>query len=193
MKLVLDKKHENRVEFLASDLPVEFANMIRRYTISRVPVLAIDHVTFYDNTTAFWDEYVAHRIGLLPIITPKKIPENAEIIFTLDAEGPKTIYTSDLTSTDDEIKVAKDNIPIATLGANQRLRLEGKAVLGKATRHAKFQAGLVGYGEEEKGLRMFVESFFQMPPADVLNRGCDSIISDFEDLEDALGKKKKKK
>jgi len=40
---------------------------------------------------------------------------------------------------------------------------------------------------------MFVESFFQMPPVDVLNRGCESIINDLEDLEDALGKKKKKK
>ncbi|MBN1169413.1 DNA-directed RNA polymerase subunit D [Candidatus Micrarchaeota archaeon] len=189
MKLVLDKKHENRIEFLASDVQIEFANMIRRYTISRVPVLAIDNVTFYDNTSAFWDEYISHRLGLLPVITPEKLPKNAEILFSLDAEGPKTVYTADFTSTDEEIKVAKNNIPIATLGPQQRLRLEGKAVLGTATTHAKFQAGLVGYGEEEKGLRMFVESFFQMQPSEVLIRGCNSIISDLNDLESALKKK----
>ena len=193
MKLVLDKKHENRIEFIATGLSVEFANVIRRYSISRVPVFAIDHVTFYDNTTALWDEYVGHRIGLLPIITPEKAPKNAEIIFTLDAEGPKTVYSSELQSTDSEIKVARENIPIATVGSNQRLRLEGKAVLGQATKHAKFQAGIVSYGEDEKGLKMFVECFLQMEPADVLKRGCDEILSDLEGIEAGLGKKPKKK
>ncbi len=191
MKLILDKKHGNRIEFVASDLSISFANMIRRYSMSRVPVLAIENVTFYDNTSAFWDEYVAHRLGLMPITTPDKTPKTAEIIFSLDAEGPKTVYSSDLQSSDKGISMAKDKIPIATLGQNQHLRFEAKAVLGDATKHAKFQAGLVSYGEEDKGLRMFVESFYQMEPSDVILRGCDQIESDIEDIEAALGKKKK--
>lgn len=190
MKLVLDKKHGNRIEFIVSGSSVAFTNMLRRYSISRVPIIAIDKVTFYDNTSAFWDEYLAHRLGLMPIISPDKTPESAEVIFSLDAEGPKTVYSSDLESSDKDIKMAKERIIIATLAQNQHLRLEAKAVPGIGKKHAKYQAGLVGYGEEDKGIRMFVESFYQMLPSDVLLRGCDEIESDIEDIEAALGKKK---
>lgn len=193
MRLVLDKKHGNRIEFLAKGISTSLANLVRRYSMSRVPVLAIDSVTFYDNTTAFWDEYIAHRLGLLPIVTPDKIPASAEIIFSLDAEGPKVVYASDMVSSDKEISVAKGNIPIVTLGRNQHLRFEGKAVLGTGKKHAKFQAGLVSYGAEGENLRFFVESFFQMEPADVILRGCDAIQSDIEAIEAALGEKPEKK
>ncbi len=193
MKLVLDKKHENRIEFLVSDFSTSFANVVRRYAMSRVPVLAIDSVTYYDNTSAFWDEYLAHRLGLMPITTPDKTPESVEIIFSCDAEGPKTVYASDIESSDKGITIAKDKIHVATLGPNQHIRFEAKAILGTARKHAKFQAGLVGYGEEDKNIRMFVESYYQMAPSEVMTRACDQIESDIEAIEEALGKKPAKK
>jgi len=192
MKLILDKKHGNRIEFIVSGISTQFANLLRRYSMSHVPVLAIDTVTFYDNTSALWDEYIAHRLGLMPVTTPDKTPESAEIIFSLDAEGPKTVYSSDLQSSDKDITMAKERITVATLGQNQHLRLEGKAILGTGKKHGKYQAGLVSYGEEDKGIRMFVESFYQMEPSEVLSRGCDKIEEDIEEIEAALGKEKKK-
>jgi hypothetical protein len=80
-----------------------------------------------------------------------------------------------------------------TLGPNQHLRFEGKAVLGNAMKHAKFQAGLLSYGAEGDGLRIMVESFFQMEPAEVVLRACDMIEADIETVEAALGKKSEKK
>lgn len=156
----LDKKHENRIEFVA-DVSTSFANMIRRYSMSRVPVMAIDSVTFYDNTSPLWDEYIAHRLGLLPLTTPEKTPASAEIILSLDAEGPKTVYSSEMTSSDKDIVVAK-NIPIVTLGQGQHLRFEAKAIQGTGRGHAKFQAGIVSYGKEGDSLKFFVESCYQM-------------------------------
>ncbi len=194
MKLVLDKKHGNRIEFLVSDTTTSFANMVRRYSISRVPILAIDRVTFYDNNSAFWDEYLAHRLGLMPIITPDKFPEDGEVIFSLDAEGPKTVLSSEIESSDKGISIAQGGIIVGTLGQGQHLRFEGVAILGTGKKHAKFQAGLVGYGEEEKSLRMFVESFYQMKPSEVILRGLDQITGDLEVIEAALsGKKPAKK
>jgi len=193
MKLVLDKKQGNRIEFIAKDMSTSMANMFRRYSISRVPVLAIETVTFYDNSSAFWDEYIAHRLGLFPVLTPENLPEGAEVIFTLDAEGPKVAYASDMSSTDKEITIAKGNIPIVTLGPNQHLRFEAKAVAATGRKHAKFQAGLLSYGAEGNDLRFMVESFYQMEPAEVLSRGCEVILSDIESIEEALGKKSEKK
>jgi DNA-directed RNA polymerase subunit D len=187
----LDKKHENRIEFVA-DLSTSFANLVRRYSLGRIPVLAIDLVTFYDNSSPLWDEYIAARLGLMPVITPEKTPESAEIIFSLDAEGPKTVYSSEMKSSDKDIKMAK-NMPIVTLGPGQHLRFEAKAVPGTARKHAKFQSGLVSYGKEGDSLRFMVESCYQMEPSEVLERACDVIIGDIESVEEALGKKPAKK
>jgi len=153
--------------------------------------LAIDAVTFYDNSTAFWDEYLAHRIGLMPIKTPADLPAEVELIFSLDVEGPKTAYSSDFKCSDKDISMAKEKIIAVTLATNQHLRLEGRAVLGTGRKHAKFQAGIVSYGEEDKGLRFMVESFFQMEPYEVLSRGCGVIESQLDDIESALTGKKK--
>lgn len=194
MKLALDKKQGNRIEFIAKGVDTTFANVVRRYALSRIPVLAIDSITFYDNSTAFWDEYIAHRLGLFPITTPANLPESTEVIFSLDAEGPKKVYASDMTSSDKEIAVAKGNIPLVTLGANQHLRLEAKAILGTAQKHAKFQAGIMSYGAEGNDLRIMVESFFHMEPKEVLDRACDTVQTDLTRIEDVLlGKKPKEK
>ncbi|MFN7990883.1 MAG: DNA-directed RNA polymerase subunit D [Candidatus Micrarchaeia archaeon] len=193
MKLVLDKKHGNRIEFIAKPLEASFANMLRRYSMSRVPVLAIDEVVFYDNSSAFWDEYIGHRLGLIPLTTPDNTPASAEVLFSLDAEGPKTVYASDMVSADKDIAVTKGNIVVVTLGPNQHLRFEAKAVLGTGRSHAKFQAGLVSYGVDGSDVRFMVESFYQMEPSEVLLRGCDVIERDIELVEEALGKKSEKK
>lgn len=190
MELVLGKKHENRIEFAASGISTDLANLVRRYSMAKVSVLAIEKVTIYDNTSSFWDEYIAHRIGLMPVTTPKKTPKSAEITFTLDAEGPKKVYSSDLVSADKGIKIAKDNIPVVTLAQGQHLRLEATAVLDKASRHAKFQSGLVAYGEDNGKLSFVVESFYHMSPKDVIERGCDEVISDLETLEKTIAKAK---
>jgi DNA-directed RNA polymerase subunit D len=193
MKLSLDKKHGNRIEFIAKDLTLTLANIIRRYSMTRVPILAIDSVVFYDNNSAFWDEYLSHRLGLIPITTPENLPESTEVVFTLDAEGPKAVHASDMASNDKGISVAAGAIVIATLGPNQKLRFEGKAILGTSRKHAKYQAGLVSYGQEKDNLKMMVESFYQMEPSEVLLRGCAVIESDIEKIEEALGKKPEKK
>jgi len=190
MELVLEKKHENRIEFNATGLDIGVANLIRRYSMARIPVLAMNKVTIYDNSSSFWDEYLAHRIGLMPVTTPKKTPKSAEITFTLDAEGPKTVYSNELECSDKGIKMAKDNIPVLTLVQNQHIRLEGLAVLGTGRQHARFQAGIVSYGEKEGKFNFMVESFFQMPPKDVIERGCDEILTDIDELQKTLKKKK---
>ena len=46
-----------------------FLNSIRRTLMALVPKLAIEDVTIYDNTSALFDEMVAHRLGLLPVPT----------------------------------------------------------------------------------------------------------------------------
>ena len=191
MELTLSKKHENRIEFIADGISPSFGNTIRRYVMNQVKVLAMDHATFYDNTSSFWDEYLAHRVGLIPISTPDKLPENVEIIFSLDATGPKTVVAKDFTSSDKGINVALEDVVLVTLTANQHLRLEAKAILGSGVKHAKFQAGLITYGIDGDKMKFIVESFYQMKPSDMIVRACNRIESDLDAIADAFEGKKK--
>lgn len=195
MKVTIEKKHGSKIEFTLEGVDVSFVNMLRRYATARVPVFAIDKVTFYENTSSMFDEYLAHRIGLIPIITPDKVPIDAEVTFSLDQTGPRIVYSKDLKSSDNEIIVGRENIPIITLGANQRLHLEGTARIGTMQKHAKFQAGLVSYAiEDDNKFRVKVETFSQMPPQDLMLRGCRAAAKDAAELRkelQSLAKKKK--
>lgn len=188
----------NRLSLTLKGTPLSLANAIRRYSMNHVPILAIDKITMYENSSPIFDEYIAHRIGMLPIKTPKNLPASAEVSFVLDVQGPKAVFAEDLKSSDSGIVVAEPRIPLVTLIEGQSVRLEGKAVLGTGRKHAKFQAGLASYDELEDGtLLMKVESFFNMGPKDLLIRGCKILEGDLEELSDELGalsgKKKKAK
>ena len=55
------------------------------------------------------------------------------------------VYSSDLKTNDVKIKPVSGKIPIIELKEGQRLRFEGKAVLGKGEDHAKWQVGNASY------------------------------------------------
>ncbi|SBS91979.1 DNA-directed RNA polymerase II subunit RPB3, putative (RPB3), partial [Plasmodium ovale curtisi] len=69
------KKHEieiksiskNEMKFILYNSNTALANALRRIMLSEVPTLAVDIVNVYENTSPFHDEFIAHRIGLIPI------------------------------------------------------------------------------------------------------------------------------
>ena len=191
MKTELLESKGNKLSLKISGMDLPVINSIRRACMGRVPIMAIEDITMYENTSSMFDEYVSHRIGLIPLITPKGSKEGLEVAFSLDETGPKMVYSGDLKSQDKDVKVAKDMIPIITLFEGQNLRLEGKAVVNNGTKHAKFQSGVSAYGEDEKGnVILKVESFFQMSPKELMVRACKVLESDLTELGKALKKAK---
>lgn len=193
MKIGITNEKDNKLQFEMSGTSASFANAVRRYVINGVSTFAIEEVTVYENNSAFFDEYISHRLGLIPLLTPEKAPKDAEVDFYLDAKGPKIVYSSELETKDKDVKVAKDKIPIATLTENQAIRLEAKARLGTSRKHAKFQPGLAAYEIADGTYKFKVESFFQMDPRELLLRAASVLEEDIEDLEKQLEKAKKKK
>ncbi|MGC8652044.1 MAG: DNA-directed RNA polymerase subunit D [Candidatus Micrarchaeia archaeon] len=185
MKIEVLEANDKAIRFRLSDASNAYANALRRTVINDVKTFAVDVVTFYENTSAMFDEYIAHRIGLVPILTPSgKYSESDEVLFTLDAIGPKTVYSSELETQDKHIKVANGNIPIIKLYNDQKLRLEAKAVLGSGYKHAKFQPGFVTFSEAGDGaFEFYIETFGQMPPKEILERALDALREELGEVE----------
>jgi len=126
-----------------------FVNAMRRAVISDLPAFAIDEVDFYENNSPLFNEYLANRIGLVPLTFDENASDDAKIVFQLNVESQeetRTVYSAEIVSTDPAIRVFSERIPIVKLGKRQKLRLEATAVKGTAKKHAKFQSALASSG-----------------------------------------------
>ncbi|MEM2874953.1 MAG: DNA-directed RNA polymerase subunit D [Candidatus Hadarchaeales archaeon] len=158
MKVEIRKIEGHEMEFVLAESTPAFANSIRRAAIYEVPVMAIDEVEFAVNDSAMYDEIIAHRLAMIPIKTPLKgyrMPEKCgckegrcpqcSVEFRVKAEGPATVTSGDLKSSDEEVMPVSPNIPIVKLEKGQRLEFTAIARLGLGKNHAKWQPGLVTY------------------------------------------------
>lgn len=157
MKIEIRELSDRECKLMVEGVNPYFVNALRRTLLSEVPKLAIDKVTFYDNTSALFDEILAHRIGLIPIPTdPSTLNRKGEVDaegkptyvvrYTLTKEGPATVMSGDFECEDKAFAPVDAKIPIVDLLAGQRLILEAEAVLGDGTQHAKWQVcSAVGY------------------------------------------------
>ena len=132
-------------------------NSLRRIMLSELPTLAIEDVVIYDNTSALFDEIIAHRLGLIPIPTDLSLLNfrdectcngkgcpNCTVRYTLSkegtGEGKTTVYSGDLQPAEKSWAIKEGNIPIVELYNDQRLILEVEAILGRGKDHAKWQS-----------------------------------------------------
>ncbi|HET6398858.1 MAG TPA: DNA-directed RNA polymerase subunit D [Candidatus Thermoplasmatota archaeon] len=157
LKIEIREISDRACKLIVEGVNPYFVNALRRTLMAEVPKLAIDKVTFYDNTSALFDEIVAHRLAMLPIPTdPSTLNLTGQVDaegkpayvvrYTLTKEGPCTVYASDMEPEDPQFKIADPRIPIVDLLAGQRLILEAEAILGIGTQHAKWQVcQAVGY------------------------------------------------
>lgn len=129
------------------------ANAIRRSALE-IPILAVDEIEFFKNDSALYDEIIAHRLGLIPLITAKTFIERGKctckgkgcakcsVDLKIKAKGPCSVYSKSLKG---KSKPVYDNMPITILNEDQEMELVARARLGKAIEHSKFSPGLVYY------------------------------------------------
>ncbi|QRV79598.1 DNA-directed RNA polymerase II subunit RPB3 [Ceratobasidium sp. AG-Ba] len=67
--LTIREVKKQSVNFTLQGVELAFANSLRRVVMADLPTLAIDLVEIESNTTVLADEFLAHRLGMVPLIS----------------------------------------------------------------------------------------------------------------------------
>jgi DNA-directed RNA polymerase subunit D len=204
--LAIISKDERKMSIKLKGVPLQYANALRRICLNGIPIFAIDTIDIIENSSVLPDEGLAHRLGLIPIKTdlgrfnePAKCDcesetgcSNCKVMLVLDsgaADGPKTIFTDELTSEDDSIKPVSDKIPIVQLATGQRVKMECYARLGRGREHAKWNssniATLVETNKEDERI-LTVESTGALHPEEIILAGIEELGNGIEEFKDMI-------
>ena len=155
MKTTIISLTEDTIRFVTSGIDNAFANTLRRTMVAEVPIMTIEDIFYFDNSSLVPDEILAHRLGLTPLTTdldnyvlPEDCDCEAELgcpkcraILTMDVEAGeeiRTVYSGDLIPDDPKTAPVSARIPLAKLAPNQAIKFEAYAQLGQGKTHIKW-------------------------------------------------------
>jgi len=174
LKFDLIEKLGGKVFYHVKDSSFAEVNLLRRFILTSVPSFAVDEVTFKENSSCLFNEFISARLGLIPL-TFEDV--DYEVGFSLDFTGPGMVYSGSLKSTDDKIKVFNEDIPIVSLEEGQVLKVEAVARRGFGRDHVKFQNAYAWYNSypEVKGKVKNKEEAVKLCVKGALNSNLDLV------------------
>jgi DNA-directed RNA polymerase alpha subunit len=144
-------------------------NAVRRALLSDLEAWAPSECTIRVNTSCQTDEFLAHRIGLVPF--RKTGGDVAEL--TLRAQGPATVTAADLVGGGFEAVHGAQIELMVLADAEQRLDLTVRLERRRAATHAR-HALCAAVGLDAEGTLVF-ETLDDRPPREALLEALDAI------------------
>lgn len=209
MSLEVIKHDTNTISVKLSNIPLQYANALRRICLNGIPILAIDTVNIIENSSVLADEGLAHRLALIPLKTPisrfnepSKCDCNNEesgcsncgvilMIDSTDHNKTRTIMSSELISENEDVKPTSENVPIVDLAIGQRLKVEAYARLGRGTSHAKWNSSNVSVltnTNKENEYVLTVESTGSLTPIQLISEGIKELSNRLQEFKETVNK-----
>ncbi|KIN02540.1 hypothetical protein OIDMADRAFT_119505 [Oidiodendron maius Zn] len=110
------------VDFELQNVDLAFANSLRRTILAEVPTMAIDLVEIEANTSVLPDEFICHRLGLIPLVS-KNVDD---VVYSRDCDCDQYCDLCSVTLTlharctgDEIMKVYARDLVVDNMRANQ--------------------------------------------------------------------------
>ncbi|KAF2433977.1 RNA polymerase II subunit 3 [Tothia fuscella] len=144
--VTIREANDSTVDFVLENVDLAFANSLRRVILSEVPTIAIDTVNVESNTSVLADEFIVHRLGLIPL-SSKNIDD---LRYTRDCDNCEehcelcsVVLTLNAKCTNDDIMhVSASDLVVSEARPNEHL---GNPVItdedGKGSLIAKLRKG----------------------------------------------------
>ena len=186
MEIEVKSNDGDEMVFIIRDAEVPFVNAIRRIAMMEVPKIAIEDVNIVQNDSAMFNEVLAHRLGLTPLVSNldaidgmsmadecdcEEYCPKCSVSFTLNKVGSGIIYSKDLNSDDDIIKPVYDTIPLLKLKDDEIVEFEAVAKIGLGKDHAKWIPTTVCAYKQYPKITFNEEAEVNYDLADVCPRG----------------------
>ena len=184
------------------------ANGLRRVLLAEIPTLAIDSVTVSQNSSVLPDEMIAHRLGLVPLLSIKArdmaFPRecncqrtgchNCQLQGTLRVTCPQNQHSLEVYATDLEIEGGGEVRPVSsdpkgvwllTLGRSQSIELRFVIRKGIAKVHAKFMPIATVAMRYTPDIQLNIDGLAKITPNRRLDfvKHCPRSVFDFDDVK----------
>ncbi|PQP94123.1 DNA-directed RNA polymerases II IV and V subunit 3 [Prunus yedoensis var. nudiflora] len=145
-RVKIREMRDDYMKFELRDTDASVANALRRVMIAEVPTVAIDLVEIEINSSVLNDEFIAHRLGLIPLTSDRAM----SMRFSLPFRPNPRRHSKDLLSSDHTVvpvdfsdsagmeSSEQKGIIIVKLRRGQELRLRAIARKGIGKDHAKW-------------------------------------------------------
>lgn len=157
---------------------VAFANAIRRSLMLDVKSVAPNEVTIHRNTSCQTDEFIAHRIGLIPFRVDET-EDASSLKVSFDVEN-RPLRTSDFSGS----CAAIVDVEVLTLIRDQSIKGEISFKKSDGSEHARFcPCAAAGYEVFDDHIAFRFESITNVHPTDLLKSALLSMRGHLEDVQ----------
>ena len=130
-------EENNSYSFLFHGIPIQFINSLRRVIMTDVESYAISNINIKRNTSLLHNEFLEHRLSLVPINV------NAEMTFSLEAKNEEchfmNVFMDNLETYHDNEYYINKEILFCKLRKGQEISLTFDVVKAKASENIKFR------------------------------------------------------
>lgn len=180
------------------DCHSSLTNALRRAVLGRVGGIAIYSITISHNTTVFWDEYIAHRMGMVPIrptsgfdacvaeVHAATIASSQQRTCHFPSIGSMSLDVENTTNSiqlvtagqmkSDAFEPIHPDTPIVYLSPNTKLHFVAHVHASVGRSHSRFCPALCSMDSGS----LTIESHGFMSPKDILSESLDAVETELE-------------